>query len=309
MIDKKALKKKDVLGFISLSYFKVSSRRKFFFYLVLFLVGVLYVTRYVYSQKFNQIPTVVLILDLLFMIFIISTIFNFVKILVISTYRKVKKIPITTSDNTIVGIESLYWLGLMISLFIGILQFVHVDIKTFFTSFALISVAFSWIFKEYISNILDGLIIMFSKDFNMGDYIIVGEYKGRIRHITFLNTEIKTDEGDIVFIPNTLILQREVTNFSKIKSKRIIYSFEIDKLLFPKTRKIEKAIVKNLNKDFEDIFEENKFFLKVIKIHHEGALLSAEIPVKKYNFIIEDEIKKNVSLSVMEFIDKEDDLK
>lgn len=309
MNDKKALKKKDFLEFFYLSYFKVSSRRKFFFYLVLFLVGILYIARYIYFQKFNQIPTVVLVLDLLFMIFIISTIFNFIKIVVISTYRRIKKIPVSTTDNIILGIDSLYWISLGIALFIGVLQFVHIDMKTFFTSFALISVAFSWIFKEYISNILDGLIIMFSKDFNIGDYIIVGEYKGRIRHITFMNTEIKTDEGDIVFIPNTLILQREVTNFSKIKSKRIIYSFEIDKLLFPKTRKIETTIIKNLKKDFNDIFEESKFFLKVVKIHHEGALLSAKIPIKKYNFALEDEIKKNVSLSVMEFIDKEDELK
>lgn len=307
-MDKKAINKKNpFVKIVALSFFKVSNRRKIFFYIILGILGMIYVARFIYSKKFNQVPNVTLLLDLLFMYFILTTIFSLIKIITISTYRKIKKLPLTSTDNIILGIESLYWLFLGIAIFIGTLQFIAIDLQTFFTSFALISVAFSWIFKEYIANILDGLIIMFSKDFKIGDYIVVGEYKGRIRHITFMNTEIKTDEGDIVFIPNTLILQREVTNFSKIKSKRIIYEFEIDKFHFPKIRKIEKSIIKNLKKEFEDIFEEERFFLKVVKIHHEGALLSAEIPITKYNFALEDFVKKNVSLSVMEFIDKEEE--
>lgn len=116
-----------------------------------------------------------------------------------------------------------------------------------------------------------------------------------------------TDEGDVVFIPNTLLFQREVVNYSKVKFKRIIYNFEIDKSLFPKIRKVEKSILRNLQKEFEEIIEEGKFSLKINTIDHEGASLSAEIPVKKYDFSTEFAIKKNISLSVMEFIDKEED--
>lgn len=292
-----------IIRFFSLSFFKVSSRRKFSFYIVLFLVAFLFVIRYIYSQQFNQVPGVKTTLDLLLFYFLASTILNFLKLVFVSSYRKKEKLSIDKRDNIITGIESLYWVILFIIIFVGTLQFIDVDLKTFFASFALVSVAFSWLFKEYIANIIDGILIMFSDDFKIGDYIKVGEYKGRIREITFINTEIRTDEGDIVFIPNTLIIQREVTNFSKVRFKRIIYEFEIDRTLFQKIRKIEKVILKNLKKEFSEILEEEKFFLRVIKIHHEGALLSAEIPVKKYNFTTEDAIEKNVSLSVMEFID------
>lgn len=116
-----------------------------------------------------------------------------------------------------------------------------------------------------------------------------------------------TDEGDVVFIPNSLLFQREVINYSKVKFKRIIYDFEIDKSLFPKIRKVEKSILKNLQKEFEEIIEHDKFALRINTIDHEGASVSAEIPVKKYDFNTEFLIKKNISLSVMEFIDKEED--
>lgn len=292
---------------VSLSFFKVSNRRKFFLYLAVLLAGTLSLIRYFYSQQIIQTTVVKNLIDIFLFYLIVISILNFIKILFISSYRKVNKFPLSYKDNLTTGVESIYWILLIITLFIGTLQFVHIDLSTFFTSFALISVAFSWIFKEYIANIIDGILIMFSDDFKIGDYVRVGEYVGRIRDITFLNTEIRTDEGDIVFIPNTLIIQREVTNYSKVKYKRIIHEFEIDKSLFTKVRKIERLIKKDLIKEFDDIFESDKFFLKVTKIKHDSAILSAEMPVTKYTFSTEEQMEKCVSLTVMEFIDREED--
>jgi small-conductance mechanosensitive channel len=304
---KKSKLKTIISNFLSLSLFKISKKRKFFFYLGLFLASLLFTFRTVYNQQFTQVPIVKLSIDILLFYFIIITILNILKIVIISIYRKLNKIKSGYKDNIIMGIESLSLIILVMTLFIGTLQFTNLDLKTFFGSFALISVAFAWVFKEYITNIIDGILIIFSDDFIVGNYIMVGNYTGRIREITFLNTEIMTDEGDIVFIPNTLIIQREVTNYSKVKYKRIIHEFEIDKSLFTKVRKIENVIKKNLTKDFSDIFDVDNFFLKVVKIKHDSAILSAEMPVKSYSFTTEEQMEKCVSLTIMEFIDKEED--
>jgi small-conductance mechanosensitive channel len=294
-------------NFITLSYFKVSNKRKVLFYSLLILMSTLFIIKYFYAKNLVQVPIVKTLIELLLFYMITLSILSFLKILIISIYRKLYKINIDNRDDLITGVESIYWIILIITLFIGTLQFIDIDFTTFFTSFALISVAFSWIFKEYIANIIDGILIMFSDDFKIGDYIKVGDYVGIIREITFLNTEIRTDEGDIVFIPNTLIIQREVTNFSKVKYKRIIHDFEIDKNLFTKVRKIEKLIIKNLIKEFGDVFESEKFFLKIVKIKGDSAVLAAEMPVTKYTFSIEEQMEKNVSLTVMEYIDSQED--
>lgn len=293
---------------LKLSFFKISFRRKFFLYLitsVLFLLG-LFRFYFYDSYDMSQIPFSGFI-DLIILYLFIGVLLNFVKLFIMSTYRKRNKIQVGTIDNTIRGIENLYRVILIFVLFFATLYQSGIQLLTFFTTFALVSVAFSWLFKEYIGNIIDGLLIIFSDDFKIGDYIKVNDFKGRIRDIRFLNTKIMTDEGDVVFIPNTLLFQREVVNYSKVKFKRIIYDFEIDKSLFPKIRKVEKSILKNLQKEFEEVIEQEKFSLKVNTIDHEGASLSAEIPVKKYDFNTESAIKKNISLSVMEFIDKEED--
>ncbi|MCH8519353.1 MAG: mechanosensitive ion channel family protein [Nanoarchaeota archaeon] len=297
-----------ILYALKLSFFRVSFRRKFFFYLIILFLAVVGIFRTFFSDfiEVSNLPFIKFI-DLFLLYLFIAVGLNFVKLFIMSTYRKRNKIQVGTIDNTIKGIENVYRMILILICLLATLYYSGIHLLTFFTTFALVSVAFSWLFKEYIANIIDGLLIIFSDDFKIGDYIKVNDFKGRIKDIRFMNTKIMTDEGDVVFIPNTLLFQREVVNYSKVKFKRIIYEFEIDKSLFPKVRKVEKSILKNLQKEFVDIIEDDKFTLKVNKIHHQGASLSAEIPVKKYDFSTEYLIEKNISLSVMEFIDKEED--
>ena len=293
---------------LSLSFFRVSVRRKLLFYSSIVLLLAIVIFRFFVGdvERFSFIPFIGFI-DLILLYLVIGVILNFIKLFIMSSYRKRNKIPVGTIDNTIKGIENLYRVALIFISFFATLYYSGIQLITFFTTFALVSVAFSWLFKEYIANIIDGLLIIFSDDFKIGDYIKVNDFKGRIKDIRFLNTKIMTDEGDVVFIPNSLLFQREVINYSKVKFKRIIYDFEIDKSLFPKIRKVEKSILKNLQKEFEEIIEDDKFALRINTIDHEGASVSAEIPVKKYDFNTEFLIKKNISLSVMEFIDKEED--
>lgn len=293
---------------LALSFLKISNKRKIIFYGLLLLLLILAFFRFKYAGYYETLfPNLIALIDISLLFLIIILLLSFLKLLIMSTYRKRNKLQIGSPDNTIIGIENLYRVAVIITLFFALMYYLGVDLVTFFTSFALVSVAFVWLFKEYLANIIDGLLIIFSDDFKIGDYIKVNEYKGRIKDIRFLNSKLITDEGDMVFIPNSLLFQREVINFSKVKFKRIIFDFEIDKSLFTKIRKVEKSIVKNLKKEFDGIIEEDKFMLKVERIHHQGAMLRAEISVRKYDFTLEAEIEKNISLSVMEFIDKEED--
>ena len=293
--------------YVNLFNFKISNKLKIVSFLFVTLTIVLLLTRYIYTSKFETEDSTVLILDLFIFYIFSMTILNLLKNTIVSARRRVKKLSVHTKDNVIAGIHSLYIiLGFFVILF-GTLHFLDVELEKFFTSFALISVAFSWIFKEYISNIIDGIRITFSDNLKVGDYITSGDFKGIILDIDIMSTKISTDEGDIVFIPNTLLLSKEIINYSKIKFKRIIYDFEIDKSLYTKLRKLEKKIVKNLDSEFSEFFEKEKFFLKVVRVSGEVAHLSAEMPVTSYNFKLEERMEKNVSLTVMEFIDDEED--
>lgn len=304
---KKYESKLTFLKLISLSFLRVSSERKIHLYLSVLLVISLFILKNIFNEFVAKFKLLDLTVIILFYFSIVAVGLDFIKIIILSSYRKRNKLEVGKKDNITVGIERIYWLVVVLGWFFMLLYLNNIDMLSFFTTFALVSVAFSWIFKEYINNLIDGLLILFSSDFKIGDYVKISEFKGKIKDITFINSTLITDEGDLVFIPNSLILQKEVINFSKVKNKRIIYDFEIDKSLFPKIRKVEKSILKHLRHEFEEIIDSDSFYLKVNSVTHQGAELSAEISVKKYNFSIENEIEKNISLSVMEFIDKEED--
>src|SRR5690606_28119309 len=53
----------------------------------------------------------------------------------------------------------------------------------FFTSITIVAAAIAIISKDYITNMINGLIVMFSDQFTLGDTIKVGEHEGKITDV------------------------------------------------------------------------------------------------------------------------------
>lgn len=151
---------------------------------------------------------------------------------------------------------------------------------------------------------------MFYDDFRIKDYIQIEEFKGIINYITFRNVEIKTEEGDIRYILNSIILlDKPVKNYSKTNIKIINYEFELGIYLFIEVEKLENYLIKNLSLEFDEVIDKNLFYFIISKVTKEFAIIIFEIPVSKYNFKIEEKIQKFTSIKEMEFIGLNSNLK
>ncbi|MBW2982099.1 mechanosensitive ion channel family protein [Candidatus Woesearchaeota archaeon] len=64
--------------------------------------------------------------------------------------------------------------------------------------------------KDFIPNIIAGFFIHRKRMFKQGDNITVKDLKGIIQKITLTETEIKTEKGDIIYIPNSIIKKEVV---------------------------------------------------------------------------------------------------
>lgn len=53
-----------------------------------------------------------------------------------------------------------------------------------------------------LSNVAGGVLILLLKPFRVGDYIEVDDYRGTVKNISIYYTELKTDDGQQVVIPN-----------------------------------------------------------------------------------------------------------
>lgn len=97
----------------------------------------------------------------------------------------------------------------------------------FLTSLTIVAAAIAIISKEYITNTINGLIIMFTDQFSLGDTIKINDQKGIIKDITLLNTVLKRDDGLTMMIPNNLMLSTHVINYRFTDRKDVEFIFEI----------------------------------------------------------------------------------
>jgi len=68
--------------------------------------------------------------------------------------------------------------------------------------------------NSVISNVLSGLFVIYRRSTNLGDRIKVGEHTGDVVQIKLMETHIKSIKNELVSIPNALLLNSDVVNYT-----------------------------------------------------------------------------------------------
>ena len=79
-----------------------------------------------------------------------------------------------------------------------------------------------------VSQLLGGLIVVYSRAFQPGEYVKIDDYEGRVSVVGVLSTKIKTIRNEEVTIPNAVLLSATSTNYSRLtKETGVIISTSI----------------------------------------------------------------------------------
>jgi small-conductance mechanosensitive channel len=120
----------------------------------------------------------------------------------------------------------------------------------------IIAIALALALQKYIASFFAFFVITFSKIYDLGDRIRIGNTKGDVRHIGLLHTtleEVGEDEklggeltGRLLYVPNLIILDQSVLNYSKDYStglEAISSDYMFDEVRIPLTidSNVEKA--------------------------------------------------------------------
>ncbi|PWH85110.1 mechanosensitive ion channel family protein [Brumimicrobium oceani] len=70
-------------------------------------------------------------------------------------------------------------------------------------------------FRDIGENFIAGVILAFSRPYDVDDTVQIGENFGKIKSLEFRYTKIKTFDGKDVYIPNSDVLTKPVTNFTE----------------------------------------------------------------------------------------------
>lgn len=69
--------------------------------------------------------------------------------------------------------------------------------------------------RQTLGAVLAGFVVLFSRPFELGDWVIINDNEGVVTDISIVNTQIRTFDEEYVMIPNDLVTDTEVTNRSR----------------------------------------------------------------------------------------------
>ena len=116
---------------------------------------------------------------------------------------------------------------LYLILILTLLTRIGVEITGILTACSAVILAVGMALQNCIANVANGIIIISSKMFKKGDYIITGGVEGSVSDINFLFTTLVTTDNKKVTLPNSNILNGEVTNLGAFPKRRVDFIFSV----------------------------------------------------------------------------------
>jgi len=83
-----------------------------------------------------------------------------------------------------------------------------------------IGIIFSLGSSSFISNVIAGYTLIYRRAFKIGDRVRIGEIEGLVSGSGALVTHLRTLKNEDIVVPNSLILNSDITNFSTLASTR-----------------------------------------------------------------------------------------
>ena len=166
-------------------------------------------------------------------------------------------------------------------------------------------VIFTLAAQDTAKNLFGGLVIFLDKPFKVGDWIEVGKYEGTVEDMTFRSTRIRVFENALVNIPNSIVAESSIINWSRMEKRRykINLVLELDTPL-EKVEKIKSEIHKMLEN--RDAVMDDTILVKFDEITDNGI----DILVYAYTECIDYpsflSAKENINYKIMQILKKED---
>ncbi|AKD02785.1 mechanosensitive ion channel [Pontibacter korlensis] len=114
-------------------------------------------------------------------------------------------------------------IGMLMVGFFFVLSVLNLDrvVISLLAGVGIIGLALGFAFQDIAANFISGVIIAVQKPFGVGDMIETNDYFGNIERITLRTIDIRQVTGELVRVPNKMVFENPLTNFSINGSRRI----------------------------------------------------------------------------------------
>ena len=117
-------------------------------------------------------------------------------------------------------LAKLVWYVIMAFVLVAVLSQFGVQTTSVIAVLGAAGLAIGLALQGTLANVASGVMLLFLRPFNIGDCVDAGGIAGTVVEIGLFNTEIKTRKGLCLIVPNKIIWESPITNFSRNPTRR-----------------------------------------------------------------------------------------
>lgn len=206
-------------------------------------------------------------------------------------YRGRKHLPYHKRDNVTTGLSNLFIMIIAVYGFISIFGLFGISLAHMFTTVSIVAAAIAIISKDFVADIISGVVISFSKEISIDDYVKIGDHRGKILDINIAKIALLNEDDDIIFIPNSTAFTSDVINYTKKQIKKTSIEFEIPTGSINSIEELEEQLILSLA-EYHHLIEPNSYYLRVIHIRKDFLSLKFQYNLIQFSREMERTIKR-----------------
>lgn len=178
--------------------------------------------------------------------------------------------------------DTLFW-GLRIMLFIAVISKLGIESSSFVAILGAAGLAVGLSLQGSLANFAGGMLIILFKPFKLGDTIEAQGCYGTVIDIQIFVTQILTPNNQIIFIPNGILSNGKIINYSKEDKRRTDIIITIPYTADLKEAKENLSLIVSKN---SKIFEHPTPLITVQELTEVSVKLSVKVWTKNSDYIL-----------------------
>jgi small-conductance mechanosensitive channel len=216
-------------------------------------------------------------------------------------YRHRKHLAYNKKDNVTIGLSNISLMVVTIYTIISTFELVGLSPEKIFTSLSIVAAAFAILSKDFITDIISGILITFSREISIDDFVKVGDLRGKIIDINITKTALLNEDDDIIFLPNSTVFRGDIINYTKKQIKKTNIDFEVPTGSFSSVDDLEDQLIKSLS-EYHHLIEPNSYLLRVVHIKKDFIAFKFQYNLIQFTREMERQIKRKCVRSIVKII-------
>ena len=206
-------------------------------------------------------------------------------------YRHRKHLPYNKKDNVTLGLSNISIMIIAVYGLISGFEIIGLKPGQIFTSLSIVAAAFAILSKDFFADIISGIVISFSKEISIDDYVKIGEYRGKIIDINIAKIALLNEDDDIVFMPNSTVFTSDIINYTKKQIKKTSIDFEVPTASITTIEDLEEQLMISLS-EYHHLIEPNSYNIRVVHIRKDFLVLKFQYSLIQFSREMERQIKR-----------------